>query len=324
MLKASASLENFLRNSSEFDAAVIARDHANCDSLPLRYGVHFERDTPLKLCRARFLYVDYQYSDRFHVEADFVIAGDQVTSGHFVLGSKAGHSDPVVITVWRHDLNTETRLSEVMILLRRKGFISPRDLLVLHPLYINGQVSTHADLVYQLSLRMSSDRVAAMEEEAKTASERADQAIAALEEATRREKHAEQVALEATYIVDELEEKNMNLSSRVDELTAEVERYKVEQDAARRERNEATLSSPDTLLEVREKQVYRGSSCTILIMSDGTQRHMKTSTFDPYGEVTAKAKSLIGRRVRISCWDPIGQPEKWSSQGYFRNIYAAE
>lgn len=324
MLKASASLEHFLRNSSEFDAAVIARDHANCDSLPLRYGVHFERDTPLKLCRARFLYVDYQYSDRFHVEADFVIAGDQVTSGHFVLGSKAEHSDPVVITVWRHDLNTETRLSEVMILLRRKGFIGPRDLLALHPLYINGKVSTHADLVYQLSLKMSSDRVAAMEEEAKTASERADQAIAALEEATRRAKHAEQVALEATYIVDELEEKNMNLSSRVDELKAEVERYKAEQDAARRERNEATLSSPDTLLEVREKQLYRGSSCTILIMSDGTQRHMKTSTFDPYGEVTTKAKSLIGRRVRISCWDPIGQPEKWSSQGYFRNIYAAE
>jgi len=60
------------------------------------------------------------------------------------------------------------------------------------------------------------------------------------------------------------------------------------------------------------------------MFADGTLRHMKTSTFDPYGDVTMKAKSLEGRRVRTSCWDPIGQPGKWSSQGYFRNIYACE
>ena len=120
----------------------------------------------------------------------------------------------------------------------------------------------------------------------------------------------------------------MTLSSENDELKAELEaerqRYKAEQAEASKERSEATLSSPDTLVEVRERQMYRGSSCTILIMGDGTQRHMKTSTFDPDGEVTKKAKSLVDRRVRISCWDPIGQPGKWSSQGYFRNIYAAE
>jgi hypothetical protein len=58
-------------------------------------------------------------------------------------------------------------------------------------------------------------------------------------------------------------------------------------------------------------------------MGDGSQRHMKTSTFDPTGVVTKKALSLVGRRVRISCWDPIGQPGKWSSQGYFRNVYEA-
>jgi hypothetical protein len=67
-----------------------------------------------------------------------------------------------------------------------------------------------------------------------------------------------------------------------------------------------------------------GSSCTVLVMGDGSQRHMKTSTFDPDGSITTKAKSLVGSRIRTTCWDPKGSPGRWSSQGYFRNIYAAE
>jgi hypothetical protein len=51
---------------------------------------------------------------------------------------------------------------------------------------------------------------------------------------------------------------------------------------------------------------------------------MKTSTFDPNGSVTAHAKTLEGKRVRISCWDPINQPGRWSNEGYFRNVYATE
>ena len=116
----------------------------------------------------------------------------------------------------------------------------------------------------------------------------------------------------------------MSLKAKVGELQAEVERYKTEQAAAQREQSEAVLSSPDVLIEVKEREPYRGSICTILIMGDGSRRHMKVATFDRDGEVTKKAKSLVGQRVRISCWDPIGQPGKWSSQGYFRNIYAAE
>jgi hypothetical protein len=324
----STDLEQLLRSHRDLEATVIARDHANCDSLPLRYGMHFECDAVLPLRRTRFLYTDYQFSDRFHIEAEFDGADGSPVTGDFVIGSKVGQSRPVVITVWRHDLDTETRLSEVMKLLRRSGFITPKDLLALHPLYDNGEITSHADLVQQLALKMSAGRVAEMETEAKSAAQRADKAIAELETAKRQVEHARQVALEATYLVDQLQEKNMTLSSENDELKAELEaerqRYKAEQAEASKERSEATLSSPDTLVEVREQQMYRGSSCTILIMGDGTQRHMKTSTFDPDGEVTKKAKSLVGRRVRISCWDPIGQPGKWSSQGYFRNIYAAE
>ena len=107
-------------------------------------------------------------------------------------------------------------------------------------------------------------------------------------------------------------------------LEKEVERYKQEKLSANRDNKQATLSSPDTLVQVLERQTYRGSSCTILKMGDGSQRHMKTSTFDPAGSVTAHAKTLIGKRVRISCWDPIHQPGRWSNEGYFRNVYATE
>lgn len=129
---------------------------------------------------------------------------------------------------------------------------------------------------------------------------------------------------EATVVVERLGETNVGLSARVNELEAEVQRYKAEQNEARRGRQEATLSAPDTLVEVKERVFYRGSSCTILVTADGKQWHMKTSTFDPNGDVTKRAQSLVGRRIRISSWDPVAQPGKWSSQGYFRNVYAAE
>lgn len=290
--------------------------------------MHFESDAVLPLRRTRFRNTDYKFPDRFHIDAEFDGADGSPVTGHFVIGSKVGQSRPVVITVWRHDLDTETRLSEVMTHLRRSGFITPKDLLALHPLYDNREITSHADLVQQLALKMSAGRVAEMETEVKSAAQRADKAIAELETAKRQVEQARQVALEATCLVDQLQEKNMTLSSENDKLKAERDaerqRYKAEQAEASKERSEATLSPPDTLVEVREQQMYRGSSCTILIMGDATQRHMKTSTFDPDGEVTKKAKSLVGHRVRISCWDPIGQPGKWSSQGYFRNIYVAE
>lgn len=318
------TLESQLKLKSSLDVLVIAQDHANCDSLPLRYGMHFECDTVINLKQTRYLYADYQYPDRHHIEAIFQSVGNQQTIGHFVIGNKRGFTDPVVITVWRGDVSTEMRLSEVMIALRKRGFITPQTLLRLHPLYVEDKVSTSADLIEQLTRQMSAEKLNAMSVEVTAANEKADQALAELMAATRRAENAENVALEASYIVDDLESKNDALFDRVGELEAEIERYKTEQAAAARERSEATLSSPDTLVDVKENQIYHGSSCTILMFADGSTRHMKTSTFDPSGEVTTKAKSLKGQRVRTSCWDPIGQPGKWSSQGYFRNVYASE
>ena len=100
--------------------------------------------------------------------------------------------------------------------------------------------------------------------------------------------------------------------------------FKAETETTERESSVALLSTPDALVCVKENEMVRGSSCTVLLMGDGSQRHMKTSTFDPDGSITTKAKSLVGSRIRTTCWDPKDSPGRWSSQGYFRNIYAAE
>jgi hypothetical protein len=318
------TLESELREAKKIEVLVIASGHANLDSLPLRYGLHFEKDTQLHLQDVRFLRTDYQYSDRFHIEARFNGVSDRTETGHFVIGSKKGIDSPVLITVWRGDVKTELYLSEIMIALRQRGVLTPKMLLAVHPLYVSGKVSTAADLVEQLAKQLSAEQISSMNAELYEATAIAEQALIALELATVRAEKAESVALEATYMVDELEAKNVSMASQIGMLEAELENYRAEQKDAALQRNEATLSSSDILIEVRERQMYRGSSCTILQFSDGTLRHMKTATFDRTGSVTLKAKSLVGRRVRTSCWDPIGQPGKWSEQGYFRNVYAVE
>jgi hypothetical protein len=133
---------------------------------------------------------------------------------------------------------------------------------------------------------------------------------------------------EAIEVVTKHEKTIAMKQGEIDALHSKIKedeaRYKVETTAAGKEGSVATLSSPDTLMEVRESQIIRGSHCTVLLMGDGRTLHMKTSTFDRDGSVTNKAKELIGCRVRTTCWDPIGAPGKWSRQGYFRNIYIVE
>jgi len=117
------------------------------------------------------------------------------------------------------------------------------------------------------------------------------------------------LASEAIDVVIQHEQTISVKQGEIDALQAKIKedeaQYKIETAAAGRDGSVATLSSPDTLAEVREGQMIRGSLCTVLIMGNGKTLHMKTSTFDKYGAVTRKAKSLVGCRVRTTCWDPM-------------------
>lgn len=303
---------------------VPSQEHANCDSLPLRYGMHFETDSTITLTRITFTNKPQKNSDRVSLDAYFLDSNNKEQSGHFIVGSRRGYDNPVLVTVWRNDADTEEHLSDVMRSLRECKLLSPQALIELHPQYLSGKISKHADLVILLGERMSDEQVKKMGEAVAASEQRTNAAITERNQAL-------QAAETLKGEVQQLNQVNAAQSNTIAEQKStieiqqqDIERLKREQLAAQRSDSQVTLSTPDLLVDVLERQIYRGSSCTILVMGDNSRRHMKTSTFDPTGSVTAHAKSLKGKRVRISCWDPISQPGKWSSQGYFRNVYAVE
>ena len=321
-----------------FNVRVLKSAHANLDSLPLRFGIHFKTDQVLVLKVIKELGEDPQFRDRFHVTANFkdpTNPNSQVMDGHFVLEQNSSHRDPSLVTVWRNDRNTEWGLSNTMTNLRKDGFLTVEQLKEMHPLYLAGKVVDSAGLVKHLSVNIAKKDIARFEDAAEKARSDTARAITNLERA-REELEIERnkaekmkaLASEAIEVVTKQEEKIAVQQGEIESLKAKARedeaKFKVEMAAASREGSVATLSSPDTLVKVREAVLVRGSLCTVLVMGDGRTLHMKTSTFDKDGLVTKKAKGLVGARVRTTCWDPIGAPGKWSSQGYFRNIYLVE
>ena len=104
-------------------------------------------------------------------------------------------------------------------------------------------------------------------------------------------------------------------------MQSEFEDYKLENAQASSRQEIATLSGEVQLAKVNRAVLHRGSSCTELVFTNGTRKYMKTSTFDRDLSVTKKAERLIGATVKTTCWDPVHEPGKWSSQNYFRGIY---
>lgn len=320
---------------STYKVRILKSAHANCDSLPLRFGIHFKTDEVLTLNVVKDMGPDPQYRDRFHVEAKFKDPTNPSSTdklGHFVLEQKPSDRDPSLVTVWRNDRDTEWGLSSTMTNLRKDGFVTVEQLLEMHPLYMAGKVVDSAGLVKHLSSSIAKKDIQRFEEAAAKA--RADTLLAIknleraredLEIQRNKAEKMEALAKEAIEVVDKHEEKIAMQQGEIEALKVKVKedeaRYKIEAAAAGKESSVATLSSPDTLVEVRESVMVNNSLCTVLVMGDGRTLHMKTSTFDKDGSVTRKAKGLVGAKVKTTCWDPIAFPGKWSSKGYFRNIY---
>lgn len=313
---------------------VARKDHANMDSLPFRFGVHFRRDTLLELFNVSDCRMDSQQGDRFHVDASFLDPDSQnglVHRGHFVLLD--GNVAPKVVTVWRtEDVVTETHLSELIRNLRRDGIVAVADLLRLHPEHVSGGLRSAA----QLFARLVSDRTEAdrgrLEIAAQLAREdaqrllneiaEANRAVDIANEQSRAEAEARAIAEKARLEAEELAYGEIHKASKLQALVESLEQQLLEERRrAKDEGSSVVVTRPDTLVRVNQRVLYRGSYCTELVMGDGSHLYMKTSTFDPSGRVTTKAKGLEGQRVRTTCWDPYNSPGKWSGQGYFRNVY---
>jgi len=312
--------------------------HANCDSLPLRYGIHFNANQTLELEVIKDLGQDPGYPDRFHLEAKFRDPRNENSGehqGHFVLARSPKDAVPTLVTVWRGNRNIEWGLSNTMTALRKDGFLTVQHLLEMHPLYLQGRISDSASLLKYLSssiARKDVERFESVSAQARADTERLikdlEMAREEAEMARNKAERLKQVATEAICAVESLEVERSQQQTKINQLEAKIkegeERYQIEVAAARRDSSVATLSAPDTLIEVNERVLIRGSLCTVLVLADGTRRHMKTATFDRDGSVTKKTKELVGSRVRTTCWDPLNSPGKWSRQGYFRNIYEAK
>ena len=108
----------------------------------------------------------------------------------------------------------------------------------------------------------------------------------------------------------------------VETLENEIKDLKKEQESVIRSGKDFLITDPDTLIDV-DTTIHHGSECTRLTLGNGTHKYMKLSTWDKNDSVTSKAKSLIGKHVRTTCWNPVGST-RWSDMGYFKNIYEVE
>ena len=105
-------------------------------------------------------------------------------------------------------------------------------------------------------------------------------------------------------------------------LENEIKDLKKEQESVLRSGKDFLVTDPGVLVDV-DTVTHHGSECTRLILGDGTYKYMKLSTWDKNDNVTSKAKNLIGKHVRTTCWNPIGST-RWSDMGYFKNIYEVD
>ena len=282
-------------------------EHANLDSFTLRYGFQFESNTELEIhydpstvCPDK----NPKYSDRYNVVAKFINPTNNRTErGVFFLINNQNnkfYDNDKVVTVIRYldEAETEHHLSEVIKSLRVSKVLSSQDLINFHPLYMTRQLTTHADLIKILTEKKSSEEITKIQSIADEAIQRYESKI------------------------NKLNDELIKLKLINTEIQKELDEFKIQENIANSEGNTQTLRKAGYLIDVLENRMRGRSSCTVLVMDDGTKLYMKTSSFDKDLKVTAKAKLLRGRKVMTSCWDPIGNPGKFSNKDYFRNLYA--
>jgi len=300
-MNVNTAIKNLSSAGESLDVLVLTgeRDHCNMDSLPLRFGEHFDEDTVVKVSNQTSHEVQYNErtrQDRHKISCDLEIKGKTYAGVTAVISDTLTNGYPVLITVWRNDSSTELGLSDLLKRLRIRGQVTPQILMDLNPSYDDGLLKTRDDLVIALRYHDEISR---------------QQVEAALNES-----------------VEQLTIENRAKDELIAQMKAEREAMENEKAAAARESGESKIAYPSEvkiLKQVLVNQQYRNSPIphTILVFEDGSTKQMKVSTWDPNDAVTQKAQTLIGQPVITTCWDPVYEPGKWSRMGYFKNIYLA-
>lgn len=284
-------------------------EHANLDSFSLRYGFTFDNNTELEICCDPSTLrpdKDPKKKDRYNIVGTFTNPKTNVTeTGIFYLINNQNNKffdNDKVVTVIRYceDEDAEHHLSVVIRLLRISQDITSDELIKYHPLYINRQLRTHADLIRLLVKSKSESEVLRIQELAN--------------------RGLEKYEIEVKRLVTQIK----TLENENSTLKRELNEFNAQDILAKKDGKMQNLEEPELLVKVRRDVAVGKSLCTVLYMEGGNKRTIKISSFDKDYKVTEKAESLVGRKVRVSCWDPVKQPGFWSRRGYFRYIYDVE
>ena len=129
---------------------IVRNEHANMDSFPFRYGIHYERNHKLQLFNCE----NHEWQESkviLKVNANFRGKNHDIEKGKFILMYKDGYPNPKVVTVIREDIETERLLSSLLKSLRKAYKITPQKLIDLHPLYKEGKANSFdklAEILY--------------------------------------------------------------------------------------------------------------------------------------------------------------------------------
>jgi hypothetical protein len=267
---------------------IACNEHANLDSLPLRFGFNFDTNQNVEL-KIFNVTPHENFTNRLVYDASiYSPMTNYYERGTFIVIQDEYNKTPKLVTAWRQNKDDEKYLSELMKNLRKDKLIDADWLKSKHYLYLNGTISKSSDILDIL-----------IQENA--------------------EIHRDKYEV----LVDDLQTQISKEKSRADEAEKKYnDLFEKEQMKASKSGNRAVATVPEKLVEVKENTLHNNSLCTVLVMESGTKWYMKTSMFDQNLLVTRKAKTLINKSIRVTSWDPLRQPGRWSSLNYFRNVYA--
>ena len=145
---------------------IVAKEHANQDSLPLRYGFYYEDDKWIDIKRTSAPSRNKQ-EDNIEFTGEITDHDGIAHEGFFVV--RQFQNDYKLVTTFNKKVKTEHDLSAVLRCLREKGSITCDWLVKKSPMYAKGKLNTHAAIVEALAEDMSAKDKASLTETYKEA-----------------------------------------------------------------------------------------------------------------------------------------------------------
>jgi hypothetical protein len=134
-------------------------EHANQDSLPLRYGFYFKHDSWVDIKRTSVPSRNKQ-EDNIEFTGEIMDHDGISHEGYFVI--RAFKNDYKLVTTFNKKVKTEHELSKVLQYLRISGRITCDWLVKKSPMYAKGKLNTHAAIVEALAEDISAKDKAAL------------------------------------------------------------------------------------------------------------------------------------------------------------------